>query len=164
MKKINLPIIIDIEASGFGHNSYPIEIGVILENSQTHCFLIKPEPDWQHWDNDGEALHGISRETLLEHGHSTKEVGDFLNELLIGKTIYSDGWSYDQTWLHVLYESIEKTPLFRIEALTRLLNESQMNQWDNMKLKLLKRHNVIRHRATNDAILLQKTYAALMDQ
>ena len=163
MDKINLPIIIDIEASGFGRNSYPIEIGIVLENMETHCFLIKPEPEWNHWDNEGEALHGISRETLLKHGHSTKEVGNFLNELLIGKTIYSDGWSYDLTWLHVLYDSIEKTPLFRIETLTQLLNESQIKQWDKMKTKLLNKYNFKRHRATNDAILLQKTYSALLN-
>lgn len=163
MDNINLPIIIDIEASGFGHNSYPIEIGIVLENKETHCFLIKPEPEWNHWDNDGEALHGISRDTLLKFGHSTKEVGDFLNELLIGKTIYSDGWSYDLTWLHILYDSIEKTPLFRIETLTQLLNESQLKQWDKMKIKLFKRYNFKRHRATNDAVILQETYAALLN-
>ena len=163
MEKTNLPIIIDIEASGFGRDSYPIEIGLVLENRQTHCFLIKPEPEWNHWDKEGEAMHGISRDTLLKYGHSTKEVGNFLNELLIGKTIYSDGWSYDQTWLHVLYESIEKTPLFRIDTLTRLLNESQINRWDIMKNKLLRKYNMQRHRATNDAILLQKTYASLIN-
>jgi hypothetical protein len=164
MEKQNFPIIIDIEASGFGRNSYPIEIGIVLENRQTHCFLIKPAPEWRHWDSEVESLHGISRDTLLKHGHSTAEVGDFLNELLIGKTIYSDGWSYDQTWLHVLYESIEKTPLFRIDSLARLLNESQINRWDNMKNKLYKKYNMQRHRATNDAKLLQKTYAALINQ
>ena len=164
MDKVNLPIIIDIEASGFGRNSYPIEIGIVLENKETHCFLIKPEPEWNHWDNDGEALHGISRGTLLKYGHSTKKVGDFLNELLIGKTIYSDGWSYDLTWLHVLYDSIEKTPLFRIETLTQLLNESQIKRWDNMKINILKKNNFKRHRATNDAVLLQKTYAALLNE
>ena len=163
MDKVNLPIIIDIEASGFGHNSYPIEIGIVLENKETHCFLIKPEPEWDHWDIEGESLHGISRDTLLKYGHSTKEVGNFLNELLIGKTIYSDGWSYDLTWLHLLYESIEKTPLFRIETLTQLLNESQMKRWDNMKINILKQNNFKRHRATNDAVLLQKTYAALLN-
>lgn len=163
MDKVNLPIIIDIEASGFGHNSYPIEIGIVLENKETHCFLIKPEPEWNHWDSEGESLHGISRDTLLKYGHSTKEVGNFLNELLIGKTIYSDGWSYDLTWLHLLYESIEKTPLFRIETLTQLLDESQMKRWDNMKINILKQNNFKRHRATNDAVLLQKTYAALLN-
>ena len=29
MNKQILPIIIDVEASGFGQNSYPIEIGVV---------------------------------------------------------------------------------------------------------------------------------------
>ena len=161
MNENKLPIIIDVEASGFGRNSYPIEIGLVLEDGQTHCFLIKPEPDWTHWDAEGESLHGLKRETLFKYGRSTHEVGKILNELLIGKTVYSDGWSYDQTWLHTLFESIELTPLFRIETLTRLLNESQINRWDNMKIDLIEEYGIKRHRATNDAILLQKTFAAV---
>jgi DNA polymerase III epsilon subunit-like protein len=161
MNQTTLPVIIDIEASGFGRNSYPIEIGLVLENGQTHCFLIKPEPEWNHWDSEGEALHGITRETLLQHGRPVKEVGNLLNELLIGKTVYSDGWSYDQTWLHTLFESIGLTPLFRIETLTRILDETQLYQWDKMKLNLIEEFGFERHRATNDAILLQKTYQAV---
>ena len=161
MSQTHLPIIIDIEASGFGHNSYPIEIGVVLENGDSHCFLIKPEPHWNHWESEGEALHGISRETLVKHGRSTLEVGNRLNELLLGKTVYSDGWSYDQTWLHTLYECIDLTPLFRIETLARLLDENELYEWDKMKINLIKEYGFERHRATNDAILLQKTYAAV---
>jgi len=157
----NLPIIIDVEASGFGRNSYPIEIGIVLEDGKTHCFLIKPETGWNHWETEAESLHGISRENLLLHGSPAQQVGRFLNELLIGKTIYSDGWSYDQTWLHTLFESIELTPLFRIETLTRLLSESQINRWDNIKTDLIEEYGFKRHRATNDAILLQKTFAAV---
>jgi hypothetical protein len=43
------PIIIDVEASGLGHGSYPIEVGFALADGETHCRLIKPEEDWQHW-------------------------------------------------------------------------------------------------------------------
>jgi hypothetical protein len=41
------PAIIDIEASGFGPDGYPIEIGVALSSGQTFCALILPEPEWQ---------------------------------------------------------------------------------------------------------------------
>ena len=35
---ISTPTIIDVEASGFGPRSYPIEIGVALESAR-HCLL-----------------------------------------------------------------------------------------------------------------------------
>ena len=37
------PIIIDIEASGFGRGSYPIEVGLVLPDGTPHCFLIAPD-------------------------------------------------------------------------------------------------------------------------
>ena len=42
------PFIIDVEASGFGSSSYPIEIGVALEYGSRHSALIKPADDWIH--------------------------------------------------------------------------------------------------------------------
>ena len=36
-----LPVIIDIEASGFGKGSYPIEIGYYSENSETTSARIR---------------------------------------------------------------------------------------------------------------------------
>lgn len=161
MNNNNLPIIIDIEASGIGAGSYPIEIGLALERGKTQCFLIKPEPGWDHWEPEGETLHGISRETLINHGRPAREVGNLLNDLLFGKTVYSDGWTYDQTWLHTLFKTIKLTPLFRIETLTRLLDETQLYEWDKMKINLIEEFGFQRHRATNDAILLQQTYAAV---
>ena len=42
-------ITIDVEASGFGVGSYPIEVGVAFPDGGTQCYLIKPEHDWIHW-------------------------------------------------------------------------------------------------------------------
>lgn len=36
------PIIIDAEASGFGRDSYPIEVGVALGDASRHCYLVSP--------------------------------------------------------------------------------------------------------------------------
>ena len=59
-----VPPIIDLEASGFGRGSYPIEVGFALENREIYSFLIKPEADWTHWSEEAEEIHGISREQL----------------------------------------------------------------------------------------------------
>ena len=53
---LDAPTVLDIEASGFGRGSYPIEIGYCLPNGDTFCTLIKPEPEWQHWDAEAEKL------------------------------------------------------------------------------------------------------------
>ena len=52
MYHLNNPLIIDVEASGFGSKSYPIEIGVALNDGQRFCTLILPAPNWTHWDNN----------------------------------------------------------------------------------------------------------------
>ena len=67
-----LPTILDIEASGFGRGSYPIEIGFSDGQGGLFCSLIQPEADWLHWDDSAEALHGLSRELLLTHGRPAR--------------------------------------------------------------------------------------------
>ncbi len=41
---IDLPTVIDVEASGFGAGSYPIEVGVAFPDGRSWCCLIRPEP------------------------------------------------------------------------------------------------------------------------
>jgi hypothetical protein len=54
-----LPAIIDLEASGFGKGSYPIEVGFVLPEGAMYCTLIQPAPHWRHWDDKarGRAPH-----------------------------------------------------------------------------------------------------------
>lgn len=160
MQPYQLPVIIDVEASGFGNGSYPIEIGVALEDSSTHCFLIKPETEWTHWDVNSELLHGITRKVLYDCGCDAYEVADKLNKLLAGKTVYSDGWAYDQTWLHLLFDVAGMEMQFKLESLVYLFNEKQMNSWDRIKKEVMERTHLKRHRASNDALVLQRTYDA----
>jgi len=47
---LDAPAVLDIEASGFGRDSYPVEIGYVLPDGQTWCTLIRPAPAWTHWD------------------------------------------------------------------------------------------------------------------
>ena len=94
----SVPAIIDLEASGFGRGSYPIEVGFALEDRVVHSFLIKPAPTWLHWSSDAEKIHGISRDQLLEQGLTPREVALRMNELLRGKILYSDAWSFDSSW------------------------------------------------------------------
>ena len=153
-----LPIIIDLEASGFGRNSYPIEIGIALPSGDTECMLIRPEPDWRHWDRESEKLHGIRREQLLQHGRPVTEVAEKMNQLLQGQTVYTDGWGVDQGWLSLLFECANRRQGFRLEALQRILAEQQFDIWDKNKHRIFSESKYPRHRASNDARVLQLTY------
>ena len=65
--------VIDIEASGFGRHSYPIEIGYVRSDSESWCSLVRPADDWQHWDDQAERVHGIARPCLLQHGRAVAD-------------------------------------------------------------------------------------------
>ena len=153
-----LPIIIDLEASGFGRNSYPIEIGIAMPTGDTKCMLIRPEPDWIHWDKESEKLHGLRREQLLQHGRPVKDVADHINKLLEGQTAYTDGWGVDHSWLSLLFDRAQRRQRFRLEALQVLLKEQQFDVWDKIKQRIFSESKFPRHRASNDAHVLQQTY------
>jgi hypothetical protein len=153
-----VPVIIDVEASGFGVGSYPIEIGIALGDRTTHCYLIKPEPEWVHWDVAAESLHGISREVLMERGRVPREVAECLNRLLVGQTVYSDAWSYDSSWVGKLYDKAELMQGFKVEALTRILSEQQLGVWEPTRKRVVEELALQRHRASSDAMLIQAVF------
>jgi hypothetical protein len=153
----DLPTVLDIEASGFGRKSYPIEIGFILPDGQTFCTLIRPEPEWTHWDAGAEHLHHISREIVMQRGRPAIEVAQLLNEHLRGQIAYSDGWANDYTWLNVLFDVADMTPRFKLENLRVLLQESQADRWHDVKQQVTEELGQMRHRASNDARVLQRT-------
>ena len=68
------PAVLDVEASGFGRHSYPVEVGYVLPDGSTFCTLIRPEPEWTHWDPEAERLHHITRELALLRGKPVAEV------------------------------------------------------------------------------------------
>lgn len=153
-----VPAIIDLEASGFGSGSYPIEIGYALEDREVHCCLVKPAPDWVHWSEDAESIHGISRDLLEAEGLSPREVALTLNEALRGKTLYTDAWSFDSSWLGKLFEEAELVQRFRLETINRLLTPEQMEAWHDTKKSLWEEMELDRHRAANDVRVLQETF------
>jgi len=153
-----LPCIIDMEASGFGKGSYPIEVGVCLSDTTTHCYLIRPEQSWVHWDKEAEKIHGINRDILFEKGLSVNDVCIKLNDLLKDEVVYSDAWSFDNTWLWKIYEEAEAHPNFKLETFRKLLTEEDISFWQETKREVIADLNLIRHRASADARILQEIY------
>ncbi|HET7792162.1 MAG TPA: hypothetical protein VFL64_02150 [Rhizobacter sp.] len=158
---VEAPAFLDIEASGFGRASYPIEVGCVLPNASSFCSLIRPAPGWTHWDPAAEKIHHIPRATLEQHGRDAREVARALNECLRGQTVYSDGWAHDYPWLATLYEEAEMVPSFRLDSLRALLTEQEARQWQSTKLQVSRAMTGQRHRASADARLLQSTLIRL---
>lgn len=158
MKHINTPFIIDIEASGFGSTSYPIEVGVALNNGEKFCTLILPAPEWIHWDEEAEKVHRVSRDLLKRVGKPIQEVADWLNERLEGMTLYSDGWAFDKPWLITLFHAAGRQMKFTVSPLEAILSEQQMDIWYETKDKVTQEFDITRHRASNDAWIIQETF------
>lgn len=154
----SIPIILDVEASGFGIGSYPIEVGVAMPGGQSYCSLISPEAEWSHWDEKAERLHHLKRELLLQYGKSVQEVANKLNELLEGKTVYSDAWGNDMSWLSLLFDRAGVSQKFALDSLHGLLSIEQQVIWDRTKQQVIDEHALTRHRASADARILQETY------
>lgn len=154
-----LPTLLDIEASGFGRGSYPIEVGIARRDGSCCAFLIQPLDEWTHWDPKAELLHGISRQRLQREGHPVRQVAVWINDELraLGKA-YSDSWGYDNTWLSLLFHHAGIIPDFRLEALRILISEEQSAVWNDTKEALIAEHGIQRHRAGDDARLLQLTF------
>lgn len=156
-----LPVVLDVEASGFGRHSYPIEIGFVQADGQSFCTLVRPEPSWTHWDPTAEEVHHIPREVLVKRGRPVDEVARLLNRHLRGLTVYSDGWANDYSWLGRLFDTADLVPAFRLENLRLLLQEHEADQWHDVKRQVLEETGPQRHRASADARVLQLTLQRL---
>lgn len=159
-----LPSIIDLEASGFGRQSYPIEVGYILGNGDTFCSLIKPAEGWDRWDESAEEVHGISQEILLKVGKPILEIAQTINEQLSGSTIYSDAWGNDSSWLGLLFDEANMPMRFRMDSIRSLLTEEQATKWHDTKEKVIESISLKRHRASADAAILQKTFSLVIEE
>ena len=157
MPEVLPPPIIDVEASGFGAASYPIEVGLVLPSGDTFCSLIAPAANWRHWDESAERVHGVSRDLLLEHGKPAFDVAREVNGRLRGMTVYCDSWYHDFTWLSRLFDAGDSAAAFQLEDIRSLLTQEQADNWQATKNKIVEELKIGRHRASNDARVLQAT-------
>ncbi|WP_049631906.1 hypothetical protein [Cellvibrio sp. pealriver] len=158
MRRLPNPTIIDIEASGFGSRSYPIEIGVVKTNGDRYCALIEPPPEWDHWSESAQSIHGISRGLLESRGRKPHDICIELNQFLGEITAYSDAWTHDSPWLNRLFFAGRIQPSFHLSPIEMIASEAQLLLWDQTKKRLEKRLDIKRHRASGDAYLIQQTY------
>jgi hypothetical protein len=157
-----VPTVLDIEASGFGARSYPIEVGFVLPDGGSWCSLIRPDADWHHWDDSAAAVHGLTRDLIERHGRNPHEVATALNEQLTGRVVYCDGWGHDYPWLAKLFAAARLQPRFRLEHLHRLLDDTDAPRFAQIKQTLATEQGRLRHRASTDARVLQNAWCQTM--
>lgn len=150
------PCVIDIEASGFGRSSYPIEVGYVLPGGRSVCMLIRPQAGWTHWDEAAQRVHGISRALLQTRGRGVVEVAQIMNADLHGRTVYCDGWAHDYPWLAAVFEAAGEPAAFRLESVNRLLDDARLSLLDGARQAARAELGLVRHRASNDARALQR--------
>lgn len=152
------PYIIDVEASGFGSKSYPIEVGLALGPNERFCTLIRPVDYWKHWDSQAESVHKISREALRKNGRLVTEVARELNRQLGSEVVYSDAWGVDNAWVVELFAAAGMNKTFAVSSLEMILTEPQIAVWSDTRDKVVSELRLERHRASNDARIIQETY------
>ena len=155
------PIMLDVEASGFGRGSYPIEIGLAFPDGTSVAYLLRPEPDWVHWDEGAEEVHGLPRSKLLAEGRPVLEVAALLNAQLAGNRVYSDAWGFDAAWVARLFDAAGLSQHFRIDTVRNLITETALPSWATARSRAEARLGRATHRAEHDAKLLQASVLEL---
>ena len=84
-----------------------------------------------------------------------------LNEWLRGSTVYSDAWGNDSCWLAKLFQEAGVRQGFKVDSIVALLSQEQAAHWHEAKAETLAELKLVRHRASNDAMVLQRTLGTL---
>ena len=124
------PCIVDLEASGIHPESYPVQVAWSDPKGTVECHLIRPEPEWTHWDPNAERLHGISRDTAVEHGEPAHWIVERLNTSLAGRAVYSDAINMDGFWLGCLYEASGTYERFQLADYLSLFTVNEARKLD----------------------------------
>lgn len=113
---------IDVEASGLGSHSWPVEIGWAIEAGAPTSWLVRPHASWSPdaWDPRAEALHGLSRERLDREGVDPRDIAARLNRELAACAVYSDAPDWDGFWLFRLFAAVGVRQQFAVHDFARL--------------------------------------------
>ncbi len=159
-----IPTIIDVETSGAGPGGYPVEIGIAAANGKTHCFLVKPPPQWLRWDHKHETIHEITLATLKAAGKEPVDVALALNSLLKGDVAYCEQWGSAMTQMSLLFYTAGVPQMFSIESLHSLARQPKPDTWNRLRQSVTADLNPQRRRASTDALILQKTYLRSLEE
>ncbi|WP_414476429.1 hypothetical protein [Microvirga sp. M2] len=165
-------LFLDIEASGLGSASFPIEIGwVIDDEAGPESFLVRPHATWalaSGWSAASAEIHGITPALLETQGLSVEEACTRLNDLARGRLVVSDAHRHDDWWLGRLYAAAGREKAWAVGDVERLYGGlAQAANVDPAEAAhLLARIEQIYphpHRAGPDALRLAKAARVIAD-
>ncbi|ADM10020.1 hypothetical protein PB2503_09839 [Parvularcula bermudensis HTCC2503] len=155
---------IDIEASGLGPHSWPIEVGWVFETGDAHALLVKPADQWsmKAWEKSAEALHRITPNRLITEGRDPLETALILNAAIGSATVYSDAPDYDSFWLFRLYDAAGIKPNYILNDIGDLLRPIWPREPKEL-VALASDEKPHAHRAAADVLHLQAMYRIACD-
>ena len=126
---------VDLEASGLGEDSWPIEIGFAwIEGGRVRWAskLIRPEPGWPRsaWSSESAVVHGITM-TELHRAEDAADVARWAAAVMGNRVVVSDAPSYDGVWLDRLLAAaglVERPPLRDFDVLV-----SRRHRWPELE-------------------------------
>ena len=150
---------LDLEASGLGPKSWPIEVGWGLVDGAVQSLLIRPSDDWprDQWDTAAEALHGIKFNELTKNGRPIADVCAQLNAALAGKIVYSDAPDWDGFWLFRLFDAGGVRQEFALRDFAELLRNLVIDDIFALSVEAEKTHPH-NHRAHDDVRHMHQVY------
>ncbi|NOX82522.1 MAG: hypothetical protein GXP06_05970 [Alphaproteobacteria bacterium] len=150
---------LDLEASGLGSASWPIEVGWCFDDGAPETMLIRPAQEWPHeaWDDHAASLHGLAYDVLEASGLVVGEVCARLNQALEGAAVYSDAPDWDGFWLYRLFAAARARQRFSLCDFGDLLCElpPQTVAAAVAEAKISSPH---RHRAREDVLHMKKIF------
>ena len=156
-------IVVDIESSGLGADSYPIQIGwCSLDLQVTGCFLIRPAKKWTSWDEQSEAVHNIDR-VELDAGLSVHGACIELVQVLSNERIYSDS-PFDQFWLNQLFTAggWANTPI-RVNHVADLVRAEARSLFNDELESRPRSHNALRDARLIASLVMRPQYYGSSD-
>ena len=151
-----LPPILDFEASSLSDTSYPISAGLVVAD-KVYYWVIKPQPDWIDWSLESQAIHGLKRSFIEEHGMPVHQVYTEITEKLNGyQVIYSDAPAWEGLWLQRLGAFN-----LRIADIGELIGIDQREGFSSELAKTFASHKLTQHRADHDALAIALTVSKL---
>ncbi|HOP19096.1 MAG TPA: hypothetical protein PLV61_08600 [Parvularculaceae bacterium] len=155
---------IDLEASGLGSKSWPVEVGFAFIEGAPQSTLIRPDATWsdEAWDKGAEALHGLTRAELDRDGQNIRDVCRSLNKSLAGAEVYSDAPDWDGFWLFRLFMAANMRQQFAVHDFGKLIRPiagSREGELQERAARLAPR----RHRTNDDVRHLQTLYGLAVE-
>ncbi|MCP5160655.1 MAG: hypothetical protein H7A00_03155 [Hahellaceae bacterium] len=114
---MNIPVFLDLEASSYEEDAFPLSIAWSLPDGRIKNVLVMPDETWNPRDNSSMPY---DLQHYFDQGASVADIAREMNQDLDGLTIYIDGLDPDEEWLEKLFEAAADEPTFEIARIDDL--------------------------------------------